>query len=49
VPEACNGLDDDCDGMVDEDFDLATDPAHCGACGSACSAGMRCADGVCTA
>ncbi|MEC9072301.1 MAG: hypothetical protein VX938_07990, partial [Myxococcota bacterium] len=36
-PETCNGLDDDCDGEVDEDFDTATDPNHCGACGAACA------------
>jgi hypothetical protein len=36
-PEACNGGDDDCDGRVDEDFDLASDLAHCGACGAACA------------
>jgi cysteine-rich repeat protein len=46
--EACNGFDDDCDGMVDEDFDLSSDPLHCGACGAACAAGMTCADGVCS-
>ncbi|MBN1771989.1 MAG: hypothetical protein JXB32_12040 [Deltaproteobacteria bacterium] len=49
VPEVCNGLDDDCDGMVDEDFDLATDPANCGACGNVCAAGESCVDGVCIA
>ncbi|MBW2264237.1 MAG: hypothetical protein JRG91_19910, partial [Deltaproteobacteria bacterium] len=26
VPEFCNELDDDCDMLVDEDFDLRTDP-----------------------
>ncbi len=35
-PEQCNGLDDDCDRLVDEDFDLNTDPAHCGRCGNTC-------------
>ena len=28
--------------------DLATDPAHCGACGNACAVGETCAAGVCT-
>jgi len=36
VAEACNSLDDDCDGLVDEDFELASDVNNCGACGVAC-------------
>jgi hypothetical protein len=35
-PEECNGKDDDCDGLIDEDFDLNTDPRHCGTCGNSC-------------
>ncbi|MCK6574266.1 hypothetical protein L6V77_24565, partial [Myxococcota bacterium] len=35
-PEACNTLDDDCDGDVDEGFDFESDPANCGACGIVC-------------
>ena len=35
--EVCNGLDDDCNGEVDEGFDLDHDPANCGACGAACA------------
>ena len=35
--ERCDGTDDDCDGTVDEDFDLATDALHCGRCGRACA------------
>ncbi|MFT7583346.1 MAG: hypothetical protein ACI9MR_005033, partial [Myxococcota bacterium] len=38
--EACNGLDDDCDGDVDEDFineiGVFDTVEHCGACGQAC-------------
>ncbi len=34
--EACDGLDNDCDGQTDEDFDLARDPLNCGACGDIC-------------
>jgi hypothetical protein len=34
--ELCNGLDDDCNGQTDEDFDLTTDMANCGACGVSC-------------
>jgi len=39
--ERCNGGDDDCDALVDEDFVdgrgvYRRDPAHCGACGVSC-------------
>lgn len=36
--ETCNEADDDCDGSIDEDFDLATDVDHCGRCGMRCDA-----------
>jgi alpha-tubulin suppressor-like RCC1 family protein len=49
--ETCNGMDDDCDGMVDEGFDLQTDTANCGRCGNACmldhTATPVCAAGTC--
>ena len=48
--EACNTLDDDCDGMTDEGFALATDVNNCGSCGNVCSfpsATARCASGSC--
>jgi hypothetical protein len=35
--EICNGVDDDCDGVVDEGFNLANDPQNCGYCGHVCS------------
>ena len=36
--ELCNGtIDDDCDGFVDEGFDLRTNPDHCGACDDRCA------------
>jgi hypothetical protein len=35
--ESCNMMDDDCDGMSDEGFDLTTDEANCGSCGTACT------------
>ena len=30
--EVCDGEDDDCDGVIDNGFDFATDPLHCGSC-----------------
>lgn len=47
VPELCNGVDDDGDGRADEDFDLHTNPHHCGACNDACVPGGLCVDSVC--
>jgi hypothetical protein len=35
-----------CDGAC---LDLATDPAHCGTCGNACTGGASCKAGVCVA
>ncbi|MCA9542686.1 MAG: hypothetical protein KC620_27510, partial [Myxococcales bacterium] len=36
VDELCNGADDDCDGQVDEDFEVQQDPDNCGRCGRVC-------------
>jgi|GEM_PF-236774 len=48
--ETCNGLDDDCDGAVDEDMKVngvyATD-AHCGACGLSCAGALPNASETC--
>lgn len=35
-PEVCDGRDNDCDGMVDEGFNLNTDVNNCGRCGNVC-------------
>ncbi len=45
--ELCDGLDNDCDGQLDEDFDLTRDSNHCGACGTRCDAGTSCASSRC--
>lgn len=36
-PEVCDGVDNDCNGQVDEGFQLATDPTNCGVCGRVCN------------
>src|SRR5262245_46020095 len=48
--EVCNGVDDNCDNVADEDIDLDTDEANCGGCGNVCTflhAAGECTDGVC--
>jgi hypothetical protein len=50
ISERCNGLDDDCDGEVDEGFAFASDPANCGFCGNACrnaNGTTACVGGAC--
>jgi len=45
--ELCNGEDDDCDGAVDDGFDLSSDPINCGACGHKCLSFQWCSAGAC--
>lgn len=48
--DVCDGLDNDCNGVADEDFDLTSDVANCGACGNVCefvSGVGSCDAGVC--
>jgi hypothetical protein len=47
---ACNTVDDDCDGPIDEDVDF-TDPRHCGTCANVCNLANAiegCVAGGCT-
>jgi alpha-tubulin suppressor-like RCC1 family protein len=51
VAEVCNGMDDDCDGVVDNGIDLDSDPSNCGRCAMRCAvrsgATATCTDGMC--
>jgi hypothetical protein len=47
--ESCNHEDEDCDGQIDEGFDISTDRANCGTCGTACSGTELCCGGACIA
>jgi hypothetical protein len=35
--DVCDGADNDCDGVADEDYDLTSDPRNCGQCDRACA------------
>lgn len=48
--EQCNNVDDNCDGQIDEGFNLQTDPSNCGSCGTVCNlnnAFPSCVNGTC--
>ncbi len=48
--EFCNGRDDNCNDVIDEGFDLDTDPQNCGQCGVVCDfphATAACVEGEC--
>jgi len=44
--EICDGVDNNCDGSVDEGFDLNLDPNNCGECSNVCTSG-QCGGGDC--
>ncbi|MET0384657.1 MAG: hypothetical protein ABW321_01800 [Polyangiales bacterium] len=48
-PEACDNrrTDEDCDGQLDEGFNLMTDAMNCGMCGNACTSDQACCGGTC--
>ena len=48
--ELCDGIDNDCNGEIDETFNTDTDAQNCGACGNLCNvphAQVTCQAGVC--
>jgi hypothetical protein len=49
-PEQCNGADDNCNGRIDDGFNLDTDIMNCGRCGMACNTRRSevCCRGVCS-
>ncbi len=46
--ELCNGLDDDCDDLIDEGVDLLNDVDNCGECGTRCGERILNAESQCT-
>src|SRR6185369_13506074 len=50
VPEVCDGIDNDCNGTVDDGFNLMTDLNNCGGCNRPCFfpfASASCVNGQC--
>jgi len=49
--ETCDGADNDCNGVIDDGFDLSVDTLNCGACGVTCTAinaVATCSNGGCS-
>ncbi|MCK6573086.1 putative metal-binding motif-containing protein [Myxococcota bacterium] len=50
APEVCDGLDNDCDGVPDDDYDFTSNVVNCGGCGISCLGRpipMICVEGEC--
>ena len=47
IPEVCDGLDNDLDGDIDEDWQIMSDENNCGACGLVCPPNHSCEAGNC--
>ncbi|MFT5431241.1 MAG: hypothetical protein ACI9OJ_001920, partial [Myxococcota bacterium] len=50
IADVCNGLDDDCNGIIDDGFladGLYSQDEHCGVCGAACADALPEATGAC--
>jgi hypothetical protein len=45
--EVCDGVDNDCNGKVDDGVSFLTDSKNCGGCGIVCAGGMACQNGRC--
>lgn len=48
--DTCNEIDDDCNGVVDDDFDKLNDPNNCGVCNNRCigdGSTLSCENGAC--
>jgi hypothetical protein len=46
--ELCDGVDNNCNGRIDEGFDFTSDIRHCGGCDQRCPVGLyECSFGVC--
>lgn len=45
--ERCDSVDNNCNGAIDENFNLLTDQNNCGACGNVCTTGLSCCGGRC--
>jgi Notch-like protein len=48
--EVCDNLDNNCNGIIDENFNLNNDPNNCGSCGHGCvvpNGIAACGNGAC--